>query len=306
MVSGYHDLHAQLERALADFLGHPRAVLFSCGYMANMGVLNALADRHTLVFADRDCHASLVDGIQLSRARFIRYRHLDLTHLEDLLKRYPGQRRLIVTERCFSMAPDETPMASLLELAQRHHAQVYVDDAHGFGVVDPLPYDPSICYVTPLGKALGIMGAVVSGSEARIERVLQCARTYRYSTALPPSVAAAGLTALKIVQNEPERRAKLHANTTYFQEQAIRKDLNIQTNQYSSGMSPIQMIALDAIHDSRALQRVLLKRGVWVGVMRPPTVKIPSIRISLSALHEPQQIDRLTDALMDVLHPCEV
>ena len=307
LISGHGGAHQALEEALAEFTGRPRALLFSTGYMANVGVINALARDGDLVVQDRLNHASLLDGGFLCRARFERYPHADLGALEALLAAPAASasgRRLVVTDGVFSMDGDIAPLAEMAALADRHGAWLMVDDAHGFGVLGEqgggsvealgLDLDQVPVLVGTLGKALGTFGAFVAGSEALIETLIQFARTYIYTTALPPAVAAATLTSLRLAQTQGWRRERLRELTARFRAGAAARDLPLLDSD-----TPIQPVPVGDSARVVAIAARLRAAGYLVGGIRPPTVPAGTgrLRIALSAAHEPLQVDGLLDAL---------
>ncbi|OWV31519.1 8-amino-7-oxononanoate synthase [Halomonas campaniensis] len=303
LVSGHLEAHDVLEEALARWTGRERALLFSTGYMANLGVLQALADRHTAIFQDRLNHASLIDGAALSGARSRRFHHRDAIDLESLLARSECAHKLVVSDGVFSMDGDVADIAALVEVSQQHSAWLMIDDAHGVGVLGD---NGSGCVgsswnsaevpilVGTLGKALGTAGAFVAGDAALIDHLIQFSRSYIYTTAQPPAIAAATLTALEIVQSEPEHRTNLNTNIVYFRREALRVGLPLTTS-----VTPIQPLILG--DEARTLHWAvqLRQKGVQVGAIRPPTVAKGEarLRITLSARHQEGDIDRLLEAL---------
>lgn len=308
LVSGHLEVHDALEDALARWTGRERALLFSTGYMANLGVLQALADRHTALFQDRFNHASLLDGAALSGARSRRFHHRDAIDLESLLARSECAHKLVVSDGIFSMDGDVADIASLVSVSQRHNAWLMIDDAHGVGV---LGKHGSGCVgstwnsrevpilVGTLGKALGTAGAFVAGDAELIDHLIQFSRSYIYTTAQPPAIAAATLKALEIVQGEPERRAQLNANIAYFRHEALGLGLSV-----SESATPIQPLILG--DEARTLRWAgqLQKQGFHVGAIRPPTVPKGEarLRITLSARHQRGDIDQLLAALNHCQH----
>ncbi|MBS3670369.1 8-amino-7-oxononanoate synthase [Vreelandella boliviensis] len=303
LVSGHLEVHDALEEALARWTGRERALLFSTGYMANLGVLQALADRHTAIFQDRLNHASLIDGAALSGARSRRFHHRDAIDLESLLARSECAHKLVVSDGVFSMDGDVADIATLVEVSQQHSAWLMIDDAHGVGVLGD---NGSGCVgsswnsaevpilVGTLGKALGTAGAFVAGDAALIDHLIQFSRSYIYTTAQPPAIATATLTALEIVQSEPEHRTNLNTNIAYFRREALRVGLPLTTS-----VTPIQPLILG--DEARTLHWAvqLRQKGVQVGAIRPPTVAKGEarLRITLSARHQEGDIDRLLEAL---------
>lgn len=303
LICGHSVPHHALEEELAAFTGRDRALLFSTGYMANMGVISALVGRGDAVFEDRLNHASLLDGGLLSGARFKRYAHADVDQLDGYLANAQGNK-LIVTDGVFSMDGDFAPMKALAATAKARDAWLMVDDAHGLGVlgkqgggildVDGLNQRDVPVLMGTLGKGLGTFGAFVAGSETLIETLIQKARTYIYTTALPAAVAQATRASLSIVIKETWRRDKLNELSAYFRSGAKQLGLHLMPS-----ASAIQPIMIGDSHRAAALSRALLDQGLLVSAIRPPTVPQGSarLRVTFSALHEFQHIDRLLDAL---------
>ncbi len=303
LIVGHGHAHDTLEQELADFVGLPRALLFSTGYMANLGVVSALVGRQDEVFADKLNHASLNDAVVLSRARMRRYPHADMGVLERLLAQSDAPRKLVVTDGVFSMDGDVAPMAELLALCERHGAFLLVDDAHGFGVLGEggrgilnhfALASPRIIYMATLGKAVGVMGAFVAGDADCVETLIQRARTYIYTTALPPLVAAAVSASLAIVREDDWRRDRL---ATLIQR--LRQGLAAGRWRLLPSTTPIQPLLVGGNREALELSEALRAHGLLVPAIRPPTVPRDSarLRISLSAAHTLNDIDRLVDAL---------
>ncbi|RTR05268.1 8-amino-7-oxononanoate synthase [Halomonas nitroreducens] len=304
LVSGHLTVHETLEQRLAELTGRPRALLFSTGYMANLGTLQALCDRHCRVFQDRLNHASLLDGTQLAGSPSRRFHHRDLDDLDALLARVPGEApRLVVSDGVFSMDGDTADIGGLATTCRRHRAWLMVDDAHGLGVLGEhgdgcvgrahgMEEVPVL--VGTLGKALGSAGAFVAGSEALIEHLIQFARPYVYTTAQPPGVAAATLAALDILESEPERRTRLQERIDRFRREARRLGLPL-----GASTTPIQPVVLG---DSERVMRWAARlgdQGLRVGAIRAPTVPHGEarLRITLSAAHGDDALDALLEAL---------
>lgn len=304
LVSGHSVVHQKLEEQLAQYTGRPRALLFSTGYMANMGAINALVGRRDLVLQDQLNHASLLDGGRLSQADFKRYKHVDMASLEQRLEQSSATRRLIVSDGVFSMDGNLAPLSEISTLAKKHNAWLMVDDAHGVGVLGPqggglveqlgmnLKQVPIL--VGTLGKSFGTFGAFVAGSEALIETLIQFSRSYIYTTALPPAVAAATLASLKIVRQESWRRDKLVQLVTRFRRGAEQIGL-----QLGGSNTPIQPVLIN--NDAKVMQvgQSLRDAGFLVGAIRPPTVPVGTgrLRITFSADHSEEQVDQLVAAL---------
>lgn len=303
LVSGHTREHHALEDELAEFVGCERALLFSTGYMANLGVLGALAGRGDLVAEDRLNHASLIDGARLSGATVRRYAHADAGAAERRLAR-PARRRLLATDGVFSMDGDTAPLAALARACARHAAWLVVDDAHGLGVRGPqgrgslaaagLSPAAAIAMVGTLGKALGCFGAFVAGDAALIETLVQRARSYVYTTAPPPAVAAATRRALTILREDEWRRERLAAHVARFRAGARSLGLAL-----APSATPIQPLLVGSAEAAMAASATLFESGLWVAAIRPPTVPEGSarLRVTLSAAHAPDDVDRLVEAL---------
>ena len=303
LICGHSMAHHALEEELAAFTGRDRALLFSTGYMANLGVMSALLGRGDAVFEDKLNHASLLDGGLLSRARFKRYAHADVENLESHLENASGNK-LIVTDGIFSMDGDFAPLPTLSATAKAYDAWLMVDDAHGLGVIGEhggglldyygLKQNDVPVLMGTLGKGLGTFGAFVAGSDTLIETLIQKARTYIYTTALPPAVAEATRASLKIVIAESWRRDKLIKLTDRFKLGAGQLGLQLMAS-----ASPIQPILIGDSQQATDISSALLHAGFLVSAIRPPTVPQGSarLRVTFSALHEELQVDRLLEAL---------
>lgn len=306
LILGHTAAHHRLETALAEFVRLPRALLFSNGYMANIGIVTALAGRHDDVFADKLNHASLNDAVLLSRANFKRYAHYDLAALEALLAASTARRKLIATDAVFSMDGDIAPLPMLLQLCERYDAWLLLDDAHGFGVLGEhgsgtLSHfrlaSPRIIYMATLGKAAGVSGAFVSGEPDMIETLVQSARTYIYTTATPPMLAHALLASLAIIAREDSRRAALASLIVQLKSGVAGLRWQLMPSD-----TAIQPLLIGGNEDALRISAGLARHGVLVPAIRPPTVPPGSarLRISLSAAHTPQDVTRLVDALHQI------
>ena len=303
LLYGHGSAHEELEATLADFVGYPRALLFSTGYMANAGVITALCGRDDALFCDRLNHASLNDAMILSRARFQRYPHLDLDRLEQLLRASRARRRLVVTDAVFSMDGDLAPVPQLLQLCERHDALLLLDDAHGFGVLGAqgagiLSHfgvaSGRIVYMGTLGKAAGVHGAFVAADAALIELLINRARTYVYTTASPPLLAAALLASLAIVRTEQWRRERLARLVGLLSAAAATLP-----GKLLASCTAIQPLVLGSARAATEAMESLAGQGFIVPAVRPPTVPRGSarLRISLSAAHDASDVERLLAAL---------
>ena len=307
LITGHHRLHHELELALATFAGLPRALLFSTGYMANLGVVTALVGRGDAVFADRLNHASLNDAAILSRANLQRFAHNDMPALEKLLASSPAKRRLVVVDAVFSMDGDIAPLPQLLALCERYDAWLLIDDAHGFGVLGRhgrgvLEHfdltSPRIIYMATLGKVAGVSGAFVAGESVLIEYLMQTARTYIYTTAMPPALAGAMLEALPLIAQASARRDHLQSLI-----ETLRNGLRLQRWRLDASSTSIQPLMVGSNEEALSASEYLLENGLLVPAIRPPTVPqgTARLRISLSAAHQITDVERL----VDVLHAAE-
>jgi 8-amino-7-oxononanoate synthase len=307
LVSGHQAPHEALEQKLAAFTGFPRALLFSTGYMANLGIVPALVGRGDAVFSDKLNHASLIDAIQLSRAESKRYPHVDLAALERLLAASKATRKLILTDAVFSMDGDLAPLPALLELAERFDAWLVIDDAHGFGVLGPqgrgslahfaLPHAQRVVYMGTLGKAAGASGAFVCAHEAVIEWLLQRARTYIFTTGSRPLIACALLASLELIEKGDARRAHLRQLTAQ-----LRDGLADTRWQLLPSPTAIQPVIIGDNFAALRVANALYERGLWVPAIRPPTVAkgTARLRVSLTAAHTKAQVAMLVDALKEL------
>jgi 8-amino-7-oxononanoate synthase len=307
MVSGHMRAHHELEEKLADYLTLPKALLFSSGYAANLGILTALAGRGDTIFADKLNHACLNDGALLSRAAFKRYPHVDVAKLAALLERHAGSgRKLIVTDAVFSMDGDIAPLPELLALAEAHDALLVIDDAHGFGVLGyrgkgALEFfnlkSERIVYMATLGKAAGGYGAFVAGHEDVVEWILQSARTYLFTTATPPAIAAAMLASLEIMREERERLTHLRTLIDFFGD-----SLRLQYARLPFSQTAIQPVIVGDNATALAFAEALRERHLLVPAIRPPTVPVGTarLRVSLSAAHTADDVFDLVTALTDL------
>ena len=306
LILGHAAAHHALEESLAQFVRLPRALLFSTGYMANIGIVTAIAGRDDAVFADKLNHASLNDAVLLSRADFRRYPHRDLATLEDMLAASQARRKLVVSDAVFSMGGDIAPVHALLRLCERYDAWLVLDDAHGFGVLGSTGggvlqhygvASERIVYMATLGKAAGVFGAFVAGQPALIEILVQRARPYIYTTAMPPLLAHTLLAGLEIIAAETWRRellAQLIAR--------LKRDVAGLRWRLLPSDTAIQPLMIGANDEAVRVSEQLAQRGLLVPAIRPPTVPegTARLRISLSAAHSEQDVAQLVEALLEV------
>jgi 8-amino-7-oxononanoate synthase len=303
LILGHLAAHHELEQRLAAFIGLPRALLFSTGYMANLGVVTALTGRGDAVFADRLNHASLNDAALLSRADFRRYPHLDLAALGRLLAASGARRKLVVTDAVFSMDGDVAPLPDLIALCERHDAWLLLDDAHGFGVLGsggrgtPAHFNtgsPRLIYMATLGKAAGVFGAFVAGAAGMVEALVQRARPYIYTTAAPPLLSVALMKSLDLIRADEWRRHHLRNLIAL-----LRERLKPGRWRLAPSSTAIQPLVIGGSDEAVAVSEHLARIGLLVPAIRPPTVPegTARLRISLSAAHELADVERLAEAI---------
>ena len=307
MIIGHSRAHHELEEALATFTRRPRALLFSTGYMANLGVISALVGRGGLVCQDRLNHASLLDAGKLSGARVLRYRHADSEALTTRLSDSNAQRKLIVTDGVFSMDGDLAPLCALESVAKNNDACLVVDDAHGFGFLGEggrgsishwqLSIKQVPVLVGTLGKAFGTSGAFVAGSEELIETLIQFSRSYIYTTAMPPAIADATQVSLQILESESWRREHLTDLIKLFRDGCHAMGIPL-----IESMTPIQPILVGSVEKTLLVSRKLAELGILITAIRPPTVPRGEarLRVTFSASHSRRHVDYLLTALNQV------
>lgn len=311
LVSGKSSLHRQLEIRLAGMLGRDRVLLLSSGYAANLALLSALIhSRHQIVIQDKLCHASMVDGSAIAHVKIKRYKHADVQSLENILARRPDadSSPLVMTESVFSMDGDMAPLPEIAAVCRKYSACLVVDDAHAFGVIGQdglgglnhfsLSQQDVPLMMATFGKALGVYGAFVAGPAALIETLIQRARPYIYSTALPVPLIAAADTALDVMMNEKWRRQHLAELIDRFRSGAGRLGIRLENS-----TTPIQPVIIGAPEPTLRCSRYLEQHGIFVSAIRPPTVPHNSsrLRITLSALHTAEQVDELLSTLNSAL-----
>ena len=307
LVIGYRQSHAEFEKEAAEFVGCEKAILFNSGFTANLGLMTTLLKPTDIVYADELVHASIIDGCRLSRARFKRFNHNDVAHLEKLLAdQDPDKRAVIVTEALFSMDGDIAPVAELLKLAERYDTLLIIDESHSFGIYGPngkglvaqekLRSD-RIVLVVPLGKSAGIAGAFIAGHPVIIETLVQFARPYIYSTAMPFSMAEALRISLKLIESAGQQRQQLQENIDYFSSAKAHLISPIHHPQ-----SPIIPCIIGDNQNVIDISDQLKNLGCLVPAIRPPTVPNHEarLRISITASHSKGDIERLCHALSKV------
>lgn len=309
LLSGDLTIHHTLEEKVASLSGKRSALVFSSGYQANIGIISTLVGKGDAVFSDKLNHASIVDGIGLSGARCFRFRHNDLDHLEMLLRKHSPQyqRRLIVTETIFSMEGDRSPINQIADLKDKYGGLLMVDEAHATGVYGPsgggivaqekLSERVELIMGT-FSKALGGFGAYVAGSRQIVDFLVNACRSFIYSTALPPAIAAANLAALETMEKEPFRRTVLCENATWFRDALIARGYDVR------GSSQIVPLVVGSADRAMAAGKALEEQGFWVLPIRPPTVPAGEsrLRFSLTYDHSRQQLSDLIEHIDKVLH----
>ena len=303
LITGHHRFHDNLEKKLAKFVQMPAALLFSTGYMANIGVISALVGRDDAVFCDKLNHACLNDGAILSRAEFNRFAHNDVEMLESQLKKSKGKRKLIAVDAVFSMDGDIAPLPDYMRLCEQYDAYLYVDDAHGFGVLGAhgsgsLSHyslqSPRLIYMATMGKAAGVAGAFVAGEQVVIDYLIQKARSYVYSTPAPPALSATLAESVNLIENGDDLRAHLQALIL-----TLQQNLNFKKWQLWPSKTAIQPLVVGNNHEALQLSEYLQKMGILVPAIRPPTVPVNTarLRISLSAAHSEADVLQLAQAI---------
>lgn len=303
LITGHHRYHDTLEKQLADFVGMPAALLFSTGYMANIGVLGALVGRGDAIFADKLNHACLNDGGYYSMAEFKRFAHNDVAALEKLLQASKARHKIIAADAVFSMDGDIAPIPEYLKLCEQYDAYLYMDDAHGFGVLGKhgsgtLSHfglkSPRIIMMATLGKAAGVAGAFVAGEQVVIDYLIQTAKSYVYSTPAPPALSATLSASLKLIEKGDDLRAHLrHLIAT------LKQNLHLKRWQLMPSETAIQPLLIGSNHEALRVGEYLQKQGILVPAIRPPTVPVNTarLRISLSAAHKTEDVVKLAEAL---------
>lgn len=312
LISGHHEFHEAFENAFSEALYFERALLFSSGYMANMGVISALAGKDDTIFSDKLNHASLNEAVILSRANHKRYRHNDMNHLEELIRESKSKVKIIVTDAVFSMDGDIADIPHLIHLCEAYDAYLYIDDAHGFGILGKegkgalqhfvdlqkikTPYSPRLIYMATLGKAAGIHGAVVASSNSLIEYLIQKSKQYIYTTAIPAFLAYGLKESLNQILKADDARAHVKELVNTF-----RNHMEFRKLSLGNSLTPIQPVIVGNEIDALNLNQWLMDKGIYVPAIRPPTVPkgTSRMRISFSALHSHQDIKELIKNIID-------
>lgn len=298
LVCGNMKAHRNLEEQIAKFKGTESALVFSCGYMANVGIIPGLFGRGDLILSDKLNHASIIDGILLSGAEFKRYAHNDMDALEELLKKSGGfKKRAVITDSVFSMDGDLAPLTKIVDLAKKYDAITMIDEAHAFGVFgkngEGLAHHLGVAdqidiHMGTLSKAAGSFGAYVCGSRMLIDFLINKARSFIYTTGMPPSVAAASSAAVQIIEKEPERRQKLWDNTRYLTQKLQKCGFDTMNTE-----SPIIPVLVKDAPKAVIFSQKLFERGVFASAIRPPTVPLHTarLRVTVMATHTRADLD---------------
>jgi 8-amino-7-oxononanoate synthase len=303
LITGHHRYHDSLEKQLAKFVDLPAALLFSTGYMANIGVIGALMGRGDAVFADKLNHACLNDGAYFSYADFHRYPHNDVAALEKLLQASQAKHKLIAADAVFSMDGDIAPIPEYLALCEKYDAYLYLDDAHGFGVLGEHGQgslnhfkikSPRIIVMATLGKAAGVAGAFVAGEQVVIDYLIQKAKSYVYSTPAPPALSATLSASVQLIEQGDDLRANLNALIAY-----LKANLKLKKWKLLESDTAIQPLIIGGNEESLAVSEYLQTHGILVPAIRPPTVPTGTarLRISLSAAHSLDDVKQLVAAI---------
>jgi len=301
LLAGGCALHKELEERTALFKCTETSLVFNSGYAANAGILPSIADKDFTIFSDEFNHASIIDGCRLSGAKLYIYRHKDLSHLVELIDKGPSGKKLVVTDTVFSMGGDIAPLKGIYEICRNNGAMLYIDDAHGTGVLGngkgalshfQIRPEPWIIQMGTFSKALGSYGAFVAGSSAVLQWILNTARSFVFSTALPPCIVAGSLAGLELVEQDSGLLSKLRSNRDKLANSLSALGFDIMDSE-----TPIIPIKTGTIRDTMRISQRLFEKGIYAPAIRPPTVKTPRIRITVTAAHTNEDIERLIEGL---------
>ncbi len=304
LLSGGSSIHKSLEEMVARFKNTEAALVFNSGYSANSGIIPSITDEDTVIFSDEFNHASIIDGCRLSKCNVQKYKHKDISHLEYLLQKVKLKKKLVITDTVFSMDGDIAPIRDIYYLCKKYKALLYLDDAHGTGVLGNGKGSLSHFNLTPeswiiqmgtFSKALGSFGAFVAGDSEIIQWILNNARIFMFSTALPACVAAASIAALKLIEKNTRLVKKLWTNREILAQKLVESGFDIMGSE-----TPIIPINTGTIENTLRISKQLLKKGIYAPAIRPPTVQTPRIRINITASHNNEDIEKLLRALREV------
>ncbi len=306
LISGFFDSHYKLENDFANWLGFDKAIIFSSGYAANLSIISTLANRHNTIVSDKLCHSSILEGIQLSRAKNYRYNHCSIKHLCTLIQ--SKNPEFIITEGVFSMEGTITPLKEIINLSEKYTCNTIIDDAHGIGVLgkngrgiceqDSIRQHQFGCLIIPLGKAFNGIGAIVAGRKEILDPIIQFSKGFRYTTSLPPAICEGITETLSIIIEDEWRRDKLKEVIKLFINSANERNIYLSSYQ----ITPIKSIIIGDNKQVLYLQKLLMSKGFFVSAIRPPTIPTNSsrLRISLNCLHTESQINLLLDSIKKV------
>jgi len=304
LLSGGSILHKELEDKTAQFKETESALVFNSGYAANSGIIPAITDEDDMIFSDELNHASIIDGCRLSKAKTVIYRHKDLSHLEDLIRKEDAKNKIVITDTVFSMDGDIAPLAGIYDICKKNNAILYIDDAHGTGVLGNgrgtlshfnIKPEPWVIQMGTFSKALGSFGAFVTGNREVIEWIQNTARSFIFSTALPSCVIAASIAALELIKNDSELIKKLWENRD-----RAASDIKDSGYDIMGSETPIIPLKTGNVEDTLRISRHLYEKGLFAPAIRPPTVIEPRIRITVTASHTDEDIEKLIEALKKV------
>jgi 8-amino-7-oxononanoate synthase len=304
LLSGGSILHKELEDKTAQFKETESALVFNSGYAANSGIIPAITDKDDMIFSDELNHASIIDGCRLSKAKTVIYRHKDLSHLEDLIRKEDAKNKIVITDTVFSMDGDIAPLAGIYDICKKNNAILYIDDAHGTGVLGNgrgtlshfnIKPEPWVIQMGTFSKALGSFGAFVTGNREVIEWIQNTARSFIFSTALPSCVIAASIAALELIKNDSELIKKLWENRD-----RAASDIKDSGYDIMGSETPIIPLKTGNVEDTLRISRHLYEKGLFAPAIRPPTVIEPRIRITVTASHTDEDIEKLIEALKKV------
>lgn len=304
LLSGGSTLHKELENEIAEFKTTESALVFNSGYAANTGIIPSIADKDDVIFSDECNHASIIDGCRLSKAKTLIYKHKNVSQLDDLMKKEVAKRKIVITDTVFSMDGDIAPLHDIYEICEENNAVLYIDDAHGTGVLGngrgalshfDIKPKPWILQMGTFSKALGSFGAFFAGSSDIIQWTINNARSFMFSTALPSCVIAASIAALELIENNSEFIKKLWENRNKAASGIQKAGYDILESE-----TPIIPMRTRNIENTLHVSEHLFKKGIFVPAIRPPTVKEPRLRITVTAVHTYEDIERLIEALREV------
>lgn len=298
LTTGSYDLHRELEKRISSFKGTEASLVFNTGYMANVGIIQAMCDRNWVIFCDKLNHASIIDGCRLSGAKLVRYKHCDMKDLSDKVSKYKGNNNLIVTDGVFSMDGDIAPLPEIVKIAKEHSMMTMVDDAHAAGILGKSGSGTSSYFgldnqiditMGTLSKAVASEGAYAAGSKDLIDYLRNCARSFIYSTALSPATIAVSIKSLEIIEEDEERRVNLLKMSQWFQNELKAAGFNVMETK-----TPIIPIMVGAAEKAVEFNKSLLEEGIYIPAIRPPSVPEDTsrLRVSLMATHTKQDLEK--------------